>query len=246
MRRRLIGESFSPWTEKARWALDHHRIGYAFREYQPLVEEPWLRLATRNFTRRAATVPVLLDGREVFADSYSIALHADRRGEKERLFLDSARSRIDAWNETSEALLRAGRALFLSRLPTHREALLDYVPPFAPKPIRPLFRPLVRTGIAYLQAKHGAGKDFADKAHGELDAGLSSLRDSLSGRTHLLDELSYADIAMAVVLQFVKPVDGRYIRLSRASREAWTHAELAREFADLVDWRDELYAKHRF
>jgi glutathione S-transferase len=29
------------------------------------------------------------------------------------------------------------------------------------------------------------------------------------------------------------------------TREAWTQPELAREFADVLAWRDAVYAKHR-
>jgi glutathione S-transferase len=40
-------------------------------------------------------------------------------------------------------------------------------------------------------------------------------------------------------------VDDRYIRLGEASRKVWSHPDLAAEFADLVTFRDELYARHR-
>jgi glutathione S-transferase len=47
------------------------------------------------------------------------------------------------------------------------------------------------------------------------------------------------------VLQAVVPVAHEFIRLGPASREAWTNPRLAADYADLVAWRDRLYARHR-
>ena len=30
---------YSPWSEKARWALDHHRIAYRRVRYEPVIGE---------------------------------------------------------------------------------------------------------------------------------------------------------------------------------------------------------------
>ena len=54
----------SPWSERARWALEWKRVPYARREYQPLAGEEELRRATG-----IATVPVLLADGEVIGDS---------------------------------------------------------------------------------------------------------------------------------------------------------------------------------
>ena len=51
--------------------------------------------------------------------------------------------------------------------------------------------------------------------------------------------------ATATLLQGVVPVAGRYICLGPATREAWTQADLAEEYADLIRWRDQLYERHR-
>ncbi|MDO9021111.1 MAG: hypothetical protein Q8S73_15675 [Deltaproteobacteria bacterium] len=51
--RLLIGEDFSPWTEKACWALAHHGVVCTSRQFQPLLDEPWLRLKTRNYAGKA-------------------------------------------------------------------------------------------------------------------------------------------------------------------------------------------------
>jgi glutathione S-transferase len=127
--RLLIGEDFSPWTEKACWALDHHGVAYAFHQYQPLLEEPWLRWKTRNFTGRAS-VPALVDGREIVRESLQIARYAERAAGAAALFPHGRDTEIERWNDTSDAALRAARALFFTRLLRDDVAQLDNLPPF--------------------------------------------------------------------------------------------------------------------
>jgi glutathione S-transferase len=79
-----------------------------------------------------------------------------------------------------------------------------------------------------------------------MERALEELREGLAGGDYLVaDQLTYADIAMATSLQFVAPVDERYIRLGRASRKAWSEPALSARYADLVAWRDRLYERHR-
>jgi len=61
----------------------------------------------------------------------------------------------------------------------------------------------------------------------------------------VFDGFSYADVICASVLQFVAPVSDRFVPLEPATRRSFTHPELAREFADLLAWRDALYEAHR-
>ena len=56
---------------------------------------------------------------------------------------------------------------------------------------------------------------------------------------------SFADVAMAVALQFVEPVADRYIRLGPATRRAWTNERFRHDYADLLAWRDMVYELHR-
>jgi glutathione S-transferase len=242
--RLLIGEDFSPWTEKARWALDWRGVPHAFAQFQPLIDEPWLRLKTGNFSRKA-TVPVLVEGSEVLGDSFAIARHAERVGVGPSLWPPGREAEIDAWNDTSERALRAGRALFFGRFVDDPDAQLDQVPPFVPAALRPLLRPVVRSGVAYLRAKHGADAAMTAGARDALDGILALLGRTLAGTRHLLGDFSYADVAMAVVCQFVRPVDDRWIRLAPATRRCWTEAALAEKHRDVIAWRDELYARYR-
>jgi hypothetical protein len=57
----LTAIAFSPWSEKARWALDHHRCDYRELAYEPIVGEYVLRWQMRRPFGRL-TVPVLRDG----------------------------------------------------------------------------------------------------------------------------------------------------------------------------------------
>src|SRR5215468_11323456 len=112
----LLGLSYSPWTEKARWALDARRVPYTFRHYQPLLGEPALRLKTRRLAGRV-TVPVLTtsDGR-VLADSADIARWAGERGEGPLLFPAEHEATVARFVSLSERALAAGRALSLARM----------------------------------------------------------------------------------------------------------------------------------
>jgi glutathione S-transferase len=59
----------------------------------------------------------------------------------------------------------------------------------------------------------------------------------------LLSAFSFADVAIAATLQVLRPHSGA--DLGPATREAWTNEPLARDFSDLLAWRDAVYAKHR-
>jgi glutathione S-transferase len=46
-------------------------------------------------------------------------------------------------------------------------------------------------------------------------------------------------------LQFVTPVSDQYINIGDQQRKTMGNIELAKDFKDLIDWRDRLYEKHR-
>ncbi len=109
----LMGISFSPWSEKARWALDVRRVPYNYRPYQPLLGEPALRWKLGRLTGRV-TVPVLTtDDGSVLGDSAEIARWADQHGEGPRLFPSEHEAKIAHFIDLSERGLSAWRALSL-------------------------------------------------------------------------------------------------------------------------------------
>ena len=234
----------SPWSEKARWALDHHRIDYLEEAYTPMLSEPALRWRLRR-PRGPVTLPILFADGETYTDSYDIAHYAERRGAGVPLFRRGLEAAIARWNRLSDAAMSAGRALVSFRLEDDPQARSEALPDLVPRALRRPLDPVARLGVRYLARKYG----FRDDEHAhraELRARLVEMRDALSdGRRYLLSELSYADIAMASALQFVAPVGDQHLRLGPASRRAWTDLDLAGELTDLLEWRDQLYAAHR-
>jgi glutathione S-transferase len=236
----LWGLSYSPWSEKARWALDHHRFAYAYKEYVPMVSEWRLRMAAKRPSGKL-TVPVLIDGDKALCDSFEIARHAETYGSGAPLFPAGSKDPILYFNEESERALTAGRALVVNgslRSPSARKEA-------APKALGPLRGVMGKVGIRYFLKKYGVTPEMEQKSEEEVRAILLRTRDALSGRRYLTGGFSYADIAMAVTLQMVKPVDERFIKIGPATRDVWTQPDLAREFSDLIEWRDRLYDEHR-
>lgn len=237
----LVGLSYSPWTHKARWALEHHHVRYRFVEYTPMAGEPILRLAARRLTGRVS-VPLLLDGGRVVEDSLGIARHAESVGLGAPLFPPGAGAVIERWNETSEKLLQAGRAIVTLRLADSPGALREAVPGPLRRVLGPLAVPVARLGNRFVQSKYGVDRGRLEPLRDELRRGFDALRDGLArGGPTLLDSgFSYADIVMAVTVQLLRPLDALGSRLGPATRGVWSDESLAREYADLVAWRDRL------
>src|ERR1700677_1226584 len=110
---RLVSLHVSPWSERARWALDHHRLPYRKEEHVVYLGERKLRRLTgkpRN------TVPILVADGTVLNDSWDIAQYADREGASPSLFPAEHVAEIEAWAKTTDRLLAAGRGLILRAL----------------------------------------------------------------------------------------------------------------------------------
>lgn len=234
----LIALSYSPWSEKARWALDHHRVDYRETEHLIMLGEPVLRWKARKYLGRVS-VPTLVDGDRVYTDSFEIARYAEWFGKGAPL-LDDTKA-VTEWNAKSERALAAGRVVMTERLAGDAEAKREHLPPFVPRAFRPALTPVASLGVAFIRRKYDF--DHVARARTHLEATLGELRDALGGRRYILDDFSYADIAMAVVLHFIAPIDR--MGLGPATRRCWTQPDLATEFADLIDWRDTLYTHHR-
>lgn len=237
----FVALPYSPWSEKARWAMDHHQIDYHEREYMPIFGVPMMRLKLRKL-RGNITVPILFTGSDIYPDSYEIAQYADSVGRNPPLFPADARADIDRWNQLSEQILAGSRALATWRAADDPQVLEESVPRQLPKPMRQVFG---RLGVRYLHRKYRLNDSDRDGYVAIIRAALTELRTALSERDHILSEFSYADITMAIALQLFNPVDHEYIRLGRATRQCMTDPELSSEFADLGEWRDRTYAAHR-
>ena len=241
---RLVAIPYSPWSEKARWALDHHRIPYDLERYHPVSGEPALRWRLGR-GRGPVSVPVLLTEGSAVTDSFDIAQYAERHGHGVPLFRRGWQPEIEHWNDLSEQALAAGRALHLERAYQDANACQETLPQRVPGPLRRPLVPVARAGIRYIQVKYGI-RDGQETQRSRLLDALLRLRHALSdGRTYLLGELSYADLAMATALHAIQPVDDHHVELGPATRRSWTDLELASELNDLVAWRDQLYQRHR-
>lgn len=241
---RLYVIPHSPWSEKARWALDVQGVPYQLVPHVPVVGGPALRLRTRSKLRGPLTLPVALHNGQVLGDSYEIARFGSQRSTTP-LVPAGHESEIARYNRLSEQLLAAGRVMATRRVAADAEAIREYVPAPVAK-LRRVGPAIGRTGARRLLRK------YAHVLPGHpplvLRDGLLQLREALDEvpGDHLVgDTLTYADVAMAVVLQFVEPVSDRYVRLRPATRREWRDAELAEEFSDLVAWRDRIYAAFR-
>jgi glutathione S-transferase len=106
-------------------------------------------------------------------------------------------------------------------------------------------RPVTRFGLRWFARKYelspGETAEYEDKMRPALDR----LRSAVKRAPYLVGRFSYADIAMASLLQGISPVGNGYIRLGPATRRAWTRPTLQAAYAELVRWRDNLYLDHR-
>lgn len=240
---RLFGIAFSPWTEKARWALDHHRLAYTYQEHTPVIGEWRLRLLMREPTGRV-TLPVLQADRW-YRDSFEIARYAEGNGRGPRLFPEDQLDALTAWNARSEEALAAGRALFMLRALDTPDLIDAAFLASAPQALRPLLRPVVlRTLEGFVRKyrmREGLGR-HEDLLTGALEVLATAVSPE---RPYLLGTFSYADIAMALVLQGVSPVDESFMPVGLGGRQVMGQPRLAARYPGLLQWRDALYAKHR-
>jgi glutathione S-transferase len=256
MRRTLYGLSQSPWTERARWALDHHGLEHAYREHMPMVGELLLRRraararGAEDARKKKPSVPLLVDGDAVVMGSFEIAKHADAIGRGAALFPRDADPEMARWVDVAERMTGVGRAWVLRRILESPGAQAESVPGFVPGPLRGALAPTVAMAVRFLLAKYAVPTDVRAEIDRtlrplleEVRGALAGAKDGGDGRQYLLGQFSFADMAVAATLHVLRPRAGS--DLGPATRAAWTNEELAAEFGDLVRWRDAVYAKHR-
>lgn len=240
----LVGLPYSPWSQRAKWAMHHHRVDHRWREYLPMLGELPLRIQTGKLFGRLS-VPVLLRrGDAAILDSTEIARFAEEVGSGEPLFPKDLDASIQQWVERAERVLACGRQLVFENIAQSPDAQYEAAPEWAPRPVR---KPMARMGVAYLKLKYRRMANV-DEANERLKQALGELRDALAeheGAT-VLAQPSFADLAMATALQCVRPVADEYVPLKPGTREAWTMPEVADEFADLLAWRDDLFDRRHY
>jgi glutathione S-transferase len=188
---------------------------------------------------------VLVDGGTVLADSWEIALYCDRRGSGSKLIPTSQERQVREWTELADATSSQGRALVVGALLGSDAALDEGLPFPVPRAIRPLLRPTTRFGLRWFARKYELSADGAAEHENKMRPALDRLEHAIKASPYLLGAFSYADIAMATVLQGIAPVGNGYIRLGPATRRAWTRPVLEQAYPNLIRWRDNLYLQHR-
>jgi len=232
----------SPWTERARWALDHHGIAYAYHEHVPMLGEVLLRMKART---TKATVPLLEDGDDIVMGSFEIGKHAEKIGRGAPLFPRDRDAEIAHWADVAERMTRVGRAWLLTRLLKSKAAQAEALPSFVPGGLRGALAPSAGMAIRFLTKKYDVPDNAEQEVEHTLRPLLLELRAAIGDKAYVLtpSTFTFADVAMASTMQVVRPRDARL--LGPATREAWTNEALAAEFGDLLEWRDAIYAKHR-
>lgn len=242
----LYGISYSPWTAKARWALDHHKIPYRYREHLILFGMPELRWRLKK-PFGDITVPVLVNGQSAVMDSFEIARHVDVTGSGTPLFPEGKLAEIREINRLSEKALDCARAFTIFRILNDKEAQIEALRGFVPKNLRPWFRWMAPIGVNYIVREFNIRRKTATGYEEDYREILETLRKKLNeaGGSYLLERFSYADIAATIALQGVDPVIHPTIPMGSATRRIWRHPQFAEEYKDLLAWRDEIFSKHR-
>ncbi|WP_395839188.1 glutathione S-transferase family protein [Cystobacter fuscus] len=241
---RFVALPMSPWSERARFALDHHGIDYREDAYVPLLGELALRVRTGVYRGRLS-VPVLFHEGHVIRDSVEIARYVDRLGKGTPLFPAGAEAEIARYVELTNTLMEAGRVLGVPRMAQSAEARNESLPSFMPAPLRSALSPLAGMGMAYIARKYGLSEQAPQEARDTMRRILEQLRAGLKGRSTLLSDFTFADITTAVAMGAVRPVEHPALPLGPGMRAAFTEPLLVEEFGDLLAWRDRLYAERR-
>jgi glutathione S-transferase len=235
----LYAMPYSPWSERARFALLHHRLPFEEREHTPVLGELGLRLRARKLSGRV-TVPLFVHDGQTIMDSIAIAEHADRIGSGRRLIPEPLRKLIHALNARIEPMFEAARARAIETTLSDDEAARDLAPPRLRN--LPLAISASRLGARFIRWKHPTPSTAITES---LRAGLQEIRSALGKRSYVHGTFSYADIIAVTAIQCIAPASERYIPLNPIQRRTWTHQTLTTEFPDLIQWRDTLYQKHR-
>lgn len=246
----LHGISYSPWTEKARWALDHHKIPYKYIEHTLLLSEPSFRFRFRLW-RGDFTVPAWRDNECQIMDSLAIAKHADVLvPDHAPLIPATDAASIQHIQELSEGALDSLRGLTMVKLMRDPPAQLESLPNFLPARLKRILRPiLIAAATVYLRRGfYREGLSSETEYHDRYRTYLKQLDVKFSERRSEFvvgDRFTFADIAFATALIGLTPPSAPYYRQGPATFQLWTNSRLMKEFPHLIAWRDALYSQHR-
>lgn len=240
----LVGMYFSPWTERATWALDYHKVPYRYVEYTTLLGQPLLRLkAGKPFGR--VSVPLLITPNQSVNDSFEIAIYSDSKSNKAPLVPSAHFTEIKGWTESAELALYSARLRATRRIQASSEALADRLPGYTPNFMRKAFVPMAYVATEYILRKYQLEEDGDDKLLRNMDEFFVRADKALSGRRFVFEELSFADIVIATAIQAITPIEDKYIYLGLPSRKCMCEPDLAKKYSSLIKWRDVVYEQYR-
>ena len=117
----LFHATYSPWSEKARWALDVTGLPHRRSVYTPFVSALGLRWRMGDLQKRVS-IPTLLTADGPITDSLAIARYAATTRGDDALFPAGLEEEIEDWNFRSETALAAGRAMSTRRIANDQQA----------------------------------------------------------------------------------------------------------------------------
>lgn len=241
---KLIGLYYSPWTERARWAMDFHNIPYQYAEYTTLLDEPWLRFHAKKAVGKVS-VPLLITPQQNVNDSLLIARFADANSSKNPLIPAERLDAIRQWTESAEKALYAARIRATRRMSKSPASLAERLPAFIPDFLRKPLVPMSYVGARFILRKYKVDMASEEQLLGHMDDFLAKAEKALKNREFISDTFSFADIIIATMLQAVTPVDPKYIDLGEASSKIMREPILEEKYASLITWRDGIYARYR-
>src|ERR1019366_1120250 len=198
--RKLVALNVSPWSERAKWALDPNGLEYQVINHMPVVGERRLRRLVGPGKPRA-TAPVLLAGDDVVSESWDIAVYADREGKGTKLLPPEHEAAIRAWCALADEAMSAGRALVVAATLASGPALDAKAAPFLPAWLRPALRPVARAATRAFARKYALRLEDVDANTRAVRSALERLRSGLAHSSpYLQGAFTYADIAMATLI----------------------------------------------
>ena len=242
----LVGIGLSPWTEKAQWVLDHHRVPYQYREHTILLGMPALS-ARLGLPSSEITVPLLIEGDQIILDSFDITQRVDARFGGSLIPAEHL-PEIKHYNILCDLVSDASRALMIERLLKDPAAQAQMLPPFIPGMFRGPFRFMSRVGAAYIQQEFNTTRKSSYE-YGmvmlQSFVGLSAAVERAGGKYLIGGGFTMADILGAVAVGGLRPHRRIAEKMGPAVLKCWTSEELEDRFGHLLEWRDWVYQQHR-
>jgi glutathione S-transferase len=249
MQARIVYQfSISHFCEKTRWNLDAKRLRYVVRDMVP----GWHMVALRRMGA-AGTLPVLVDGDVMIADSSAIAQHLDRTYPERPLVPRAADLRdraleLERWFGDAGVRVRQWMYGQLAARPGGIAKRLFSTQPRRVRLVGKLVAPVLERG---LRRKYRLDAEGIAEARREIGEALDRLERETDGdptRYLVGDELSIADITAASLLgPLVAPAGSPWAAARKAGDAPAPVAELRAELEKRPAWAwvEARYARDR-